>query len=167
MLSRTLMMVILTGIALDEWALCNNVTTRVSLQLEQTETRALRTSSEMKELASNVFFRSLEKIESSSVSKFFLTLFERSWRVITAFLLRLDRKLSTSLITSGVRILRTGLFSSSEWFSMILLNFVKDSEQVCHSYDLISTIINLSSFSGSLNGDKAGPLEKAEYCVLL
>ena len=78
MLYKTFAIDILTGTALDVWELTNKVMTRFSLQLEHTETSALRTSSEMKELASNDFFSNFENMESSSVSNTFLTLLERS-----------------------------------------------------------------------------------------
>lgn len=53
------------GTALDVCELKSNVTTLFSLQLEQIETKALLTYSEINELASNVFFRSLANITSN------------------------------------------------------------------------------------------------------
>ena len=106
-LSSTAMMDSLTGTALEVCELMSKPTTLPSLQLEHTDTSALLTSSDMKEFASSVFFSSLVNIESSYVSSIFLTLLDRSWSVMTAFLLKLERRLSPSRITSGVSMRRT------------------------------------------------------------
>lgn len=101
----TFMIANFIGTALDVWEFVSNVTTLLSLQFEHMELSVFRTYSEMKELASNVFFNNFEKTASNSESSNFLHLLESSFKVITAFLLRLDLKLSTNLIIYGVKIL--------------------------------------------------------------
>lgn len=95
----------LIGTARDVCEFIRRLTTLFSLQLEHIEINALLTSSEIKEFASRVFFKSLENIESSSESSILVSLFDISYNVITAFLLKLDLRLSTNFITSGTSIL--------------------------------------------------------------
>lgn len=56
----------------------------------------------MKEFVSKVFFINLLKIKSNSGSKYLFARFERSLKVITAFLLNEDLKFSTNFMRSGV-----------------------------------------------------------------
>lgn len=90
---------ILMGMAREDRAFIKRFKTFDSLPLEHIEINALLTSSEMKEFVSSVFLSNFVKIESSSVSRPFFILLDKSFKVITAFLLRFDLRLSTSLIT--------------------------------------------------------------------
>lgn len=76
MASITFTIETLIGTAREVCEFIRRLTTLFSLQLEQIEINALRTSSEMKEFASRVFFKSFENIESSSESNIFVSLFD-------------------------------------------------------------------------------------------
>lgn len=149
----------LIGMALDVWAVVNSETTLFSLQFEHTVTRTFLTSSEMKELASNDFLISLLKMRSISESSPFFTLAANSFKVTTAFLLRVDLRFSTNLMISGTRCLTTSWVSNWEWCAIILLVLLSASRLTSQSSDLISTKIFFNCLSGSLNGSNSSPVE--------
>lgn len=100
------------GIALEMCEVFSEFNTLVSLELEQTVTKAFFTYSEINVLVSRDFFINFENIRSNSVSSCLLSLFESSFTTTSALLLSVDRRLSESLITSGIIILVVLVFNS-------------------------------------------------------
>jgi len=100
------------GIALETCEVFSEFNTLVSLELEQTVTKAFFTYSEINVLVSRDFFINFENIRSNSVSSCLLSLIDSSFTTTSALLLSVDLRLSESLITSGIIILVVLVFNS-------------------------------------------------------
>jgi hypothetical protein len=89
----------------------------------------------MKEFVSRLFLINLEKIRSNYVSNTFFTFALSSLRTTSAFLLRVDLRLSATFMRSGMAAFNVGTVRRSAWWKMILLNLFKASLLTCQSSD--------------------------------